>query len=70
MARRRRAKDRIKKKSQGITNLRLAARKVSGRPQNQWAALCAAHNQVNKIPKSQLLVQLYNSARIYFIKNS
>ena len=40
------------------SNLRLAARKVSGRPQNQWAALCAAHNQVNKIPKSQLLVRL------------
>ena len=52
------------------SNLRLAARKASGRPQNQWAALCAAHNNINKIPKSQLLVQLYNSARIYFIKNS
>ena len=38
------------------SNLRLAARKASGRPQNQWAALCAAHQNSNKIPKSQLLV--------------
>lgn len=51
------------------SNLRLAARKASGKPQNQWAALCAAHQNVNKIPKSQVLVHLYNSARIYFQEN-
>ena len=38
------------------SNLRLAACKASGEPQNQWAALCAAHQNVNKIPKSQILV--------------
>jgi len=38
-------------------------------PQNQWAALRAALQSVEKIPKSQILVQLYRSARTYFIKN-
>jgi hypothetical protein len=38
-------------------------------PQNQWAALRAALQSVGKIPKSQILVHLYRSARTYFIKS-
>jgi len=57
-------------KSQGISNLRLASRAVRGEPQNQWAALCAAHEMVSKKSESQVLVWLYNSARTHFIKNS
>jgi hypothetical protein len=52
------------------TNLILAAREARATPQNQWAALCAAHQMVGKKPLSQILVQLYRSARTYFIKNS
>jgi len=37
--------------------------------QNQWAALCAAHDLALKKPKSFVLVYLYNSARTYFSKN-
>jgi len=37
--------------------------------QNQWAALCAAHNLALKKPKSFVLVHLYNHARTYFSKN-
>jgi len=37
--------------------------------QNQWAALCAAHEMASEKPKSMVLVSLYNSARTYFIKN-
>jgi len=38
-------------------------------PQNQWAALRAALRMVDKKPKSQILVYLYNHARTYFSKN-
>jgi len=48
----------------------LAAREARGRAQNQWAALCAAHQIVGKKPLSHILVWLYNQARTYFIKNS
>jgi len=58
------------KKSQGISNLHLASRALRGEPQNQWAALCAAHEMVSKKSESQVLVYLYNSARTYFIRNS
>jgi len=37
--------------------------------QNQWAALCAAHDPALKKPKSFVLVYLYNHARTYFSKN-
>jgi len=52
------------------SNLRLASRALRGEPQNQWAALCAAHEMAFKKSESQVLVYLYNSARTYFIKNS
>ena len=42
-------------KSQGISNLRLAARKARGNPQNQWAALCAAHEIAGQKSESQIL---------------
>jgi len=35
-------------------------------PQNQWAALCAAHELALKKPSSFVLVYLYNFARTYF----
>ena len=38
------------------SNLILAAREARGRAQNQWAALCAAHEKVGVLPKSQVLV--------------
>jgi len=58
------------KKSQGITNLCLASRAVRGEPENQWAAIAAAHEKVGKIPESQIMEHLYDSARTYFIRNS
>jgi len=41
----------------------LENKKVRGSAQNQWAAQNAA-------PRSLTVVQLYNKARTYFIKNS
>jgi len=35
-----------------------------------WAALGAAHEKVGKIPESQMVEYIYDSARTYFIKNS
>ena len=52
------------------SNLFLASRALRGEPQNQWAALCAAHEMAFKKSESQVLVYLYNSARTHFIKNS
>ena len=40
---------------QGISNLRLASRAVRGEPQNQWAALGAAHEKAGLIPESQIM---------------
>ena len=57
-------------KSQGISNLRLAARFARGNPQNQWAALCAAHEMADQKLESQILEYIYDFARTYFIKNS
>jgi len=37
--------------------------------QNQWAALCAAHNLALKKLSSFVLVHLYNHTRTYFSKN-
>jgi hypothetical protein len=45
------------------SNLVLENKKARAEAQNQWAALCAA-------PPSLTVVQLYNKARTYFIKNS
>ena len=39
------------------SNLILAAREARGRAQNQWAALCAAHQIVGKKPLSHILVR-------------
>jgi len=38
--------------------------------ENQWAALCAAHEKVGKIPESQIMEHIYDSARTHFIRNS
>ncbi len=38
------------------SNLRLASRAVRGEPQNQWAALRAAHEKVGQFSESQILV--------------
>ncbi len=38
------------------SNLRLASRALAGEPQNQWAALCAAHDLALKKPSSFVLV--------------
>lgn len=38
------------------SNLRLASRAVRGEPQNQWAALRAAHGKVGQFSESQILV--------------
>ena len=37
------------------SNLRLAAREARGNPQNQWAALCAAHEMAGQKSESQIL---------------
>ena len=37
------------------SNLCLASRTVRGEPQNEWAALGAAHEKVGKIPESQIV---------------
>jgi len=39
-------------------------------PENQWAALRAAHRFVGQKPESEILEYLYDYARTYFIKNS
>ncbi|PIU14131.1 hypothetical protein COT20_02990, partial [bacterium (Candidatus Gribaldobacteria) CG08_land_8_20_14_0_20_39_15] len=38
------------------SNLCLASRALRGEPQNQWAALGAAHEMASKMPESQVLV--------------
>ncbi len=40
------------------SNLILVAREARATPQNQWAALCAAHEMIGKKPKSQILVRV------------
>jgi len=35
-----------------------------------WAALGAAREKVGKIPESQIVEYLYDSARTHFIKNT
>jgi len=47
----------------------LASRAVRGEPQNQWAALGAAHEKVGEIPESQIVEYIYDFARTYFTKN-
>jgi hypothetical protein len=39
---------------------------IDSPPENQWAALRAAHEMVSEKPKSMVLVSLYNSARTHF----
>jgi len=62
-------KDRISKIAQEL-NLVLLGREAAGTPQNQWAALCAAHENSGKFPESQIIARLYDAVRTYFIKNS
>ena len=57
------------KKSQWITNLCLASRALRGEPENEWAALGAAHEKVGKIPESQIMEYIYDFARTHFIRN-
>ena len=67
------SKDRITK-SQGMSNLRLAEKNARAnmtangldKAKNQWKALYFARQMEGKIPKSQILVQLYNFALTYF----
>ena len=47
------------------SNLVLENKKARGSAQNQWAAQSAAHNNVNKIPKSQLLAPLIGIEPIF-----
>jgi len=51
------------------SNLCLASRAARGEPQNEWAALGAAHEKVGKIPESQIMEHLYNQIRTYFERN-
>ena len=51
-------------------NLCLASRALRSEPQNEWAALGAAHEKVGKIPESQIVEYIYDFARTYFIRNS
>ncbi len=53
-----------------ISNLCLASRAVRGEPQNEWAAIAAAHEKVGKSPESQIVEYIYDFARTYFIRNS
>jgi hypothetical protein len=46
----------------------LSAKKISGLPQTQWAALAAAVENSNKENLSCSVVKLYNEARTYFSK--
>ena len=47
-------------------NLRLASRALRGEPQNQWAALCAAHEMASKKFERLVLVGLFDEIRTYF----
>jgi len=38
-------------------------------PQNQWAAVAAAHQMALEKPSSFIVVELYNSARTFFERN-
>jgi hypothetical protein len=66
------------KKSQVMSNLFLSGREARLRapsgidfpPQNQWAALRAAHEMVSEKPRNLVLVWLYNLTRTHFSKNS
>ena len=52
------------------SNLRLASRAVRGEPVFPYLSALRAAESIGKIPESLILVQLYNKARTYFIKNS
>ncbi|MFA5747006.1 MAG: hypothetical protein WC926_02930 [Candidatus Paceibacterota bacterium] len=47
----------------------LSAKKIFGLPQNEWAALAAAHEKIGVSPDYLIVVQLYEAARTYFTKN-
>jgi hypothetical protein len=47
----------------------LSAKKISGLPQTQWAALAAARKKESDFSLSCTLVKLYNEARTYFTKD-
>jgi|SRR5579872_57067 len=52
------------------SNLLLQNKKVVSVAQTQWAALAAAREKNSKLPLSFPLVELYESLRTHFIKNS
>ena len=56
-------------KSQGISNLRLAAREARGNPILPYEAAQRAAELVGKKSESLILVELYNSARTFFERN-
>jgi hypothetical protein len=56
-------------KSQGISNLRLASRALRGDPVFPHLSALRAAESVGKMPESQILVELYNSARTHFERN-
>jgi hypothetical protein len=53
-------------KPQGISNLRLVSRAVRGEPVFPFSAALRAAESVGKIPESQILVYIFESARTYF----
>jgi hypothetical protein len=56
-------------KSQGISNLRLASRALRGDPVFPHLSALRAAESVGKKPESQILVELYNSARTHLERN-
>jgi len=52
-----------------MSNLRLASRAVRGEPTKPHLFARSANEKVGTIPESQILVELYDSARMYFSKN-
>ncbi|MDP2676085.1 MAG: hypothetical protein Q8O83_00130, partial [bacterium] len=57
-------------KSQGISNLRLAAREARGNPILPYEAAQRAAELVGEKSESLILVELYDSARTFFERNA
>jgi len=47
----------------------IAPQVAKNRPAMHWAALRAAHQNIEKISESLVMVRLYNEVRTYFSKN-
>jgi hypothetical protein len=48
----------------------LSAKKITGRPAIQWAAVAAAREKVGIFAESYLMEYIFNQACTYFTKNS